>query len=72
MHSISSGSSLVLSMLSVISQISMNIDQLKVAKGDLISNKGQCLRHREEGLSISGAMVNNLPAEAGDVGLIQV
>ena len=72
MHSISSGSSLVLSMASVISQISINIDQLKVAKGDLISNKGQYLRHREEGLSMSGAVVNSLPAKAEDVGVIRV
>lgn len=72
MHSISSGSSLVLSMVPVISQISINIDQLKVAKGDLTSNKRQYLRHREEGLLMSGAVVNNLPAKAGDVALIRV
>ena len=58
-------------MVPVISQISINIDQLKVAKGDLISNKGQYLRHRE-GLLISGAVVNTLPAKAGDMGLIRV
>lgn len=62
----------MLSMVPVISQISINIDQLKVAKGDLISNKRQYPRHREEGLLMSGAVVNNLPAKAGDVALIRV